>query len=251
MGSKLLIFLTIISVKAFGQELLLLDRFNGNKIVNDSTLTVWSSDPGTIYLTQYLNLENRTDKPLAVFMRKTINYLNDSTSDYFCFGISCWPDASVTNIADSILPGRRDSTFASHVVHVRRFDLELLPPGKSSITYTFFDSTTFEQTIKSQITIIYHLSSLGNQEYMRRSVELYPNPALGNLFISLNSLQQEKINIVISDITGQTVKMQSHYIPIGRSRIEINTSMFDSGVYLATIEFSDGNLSCKKLIICN
>jgi hypothetical protein len=251
MRLKLLIILTILSVKVFGQGILLLDRYNGNKIVNDSILTVWSSDPATIVLTQYLYLENRTDTTLAVFLRKSVNYMNDSTSDYFCFGISCWPDAQVTNIADSILPGKRDSTFASHVVHVRRFDLPLLPPGKSSVTYTFFDSTSLEQPVVAQVTIIYHLSSLGIHESLQKTVDVFPNPAKESVSLSFNLFRREKIKIVLTDITGQILKIESHYMPIGQSRIEMNTSMLNSGVYLAKIQFDDATMISKKLIICN
>lgn len=250
---RIILFITLIilSVKLQGQGILILDRFDGNKIVNDSTLTVWSSDPETIYLTQYLTFKNNTDKPLAVYLRKTHNYMNDSTSDYFCFGISCWPDAQVTNIADSILPGKLDSTFASHVVHVRRFDLALLPPGKSSITYTFFDSTSFEEPIKSSVTIIYHLSSLQINEQSERNFNLFPNPADESVFLSFNLFQSENIQILIADITGKLVKRESHYISTGATRLKLNTSKLQYGVYSVRVQFSNGSVISKKLIICN
>ena len=37
---------------AVGQQLLLLDRFNGNKVVNDSTITAFSSEVGIPELMQ-------------------------------------------------------------------------------------------------------------------------------------------------------------------------------------------------------
>jgi hypothetical protein len=147
-----IILLSICSVNA--QQLLLMDRFNGNKIVNDSTITVFSSDFNITDLTQYFTIKNNMDRPLAVFLRKTINVMNDSTSDYFCFGIKCWPDSDTTDIADTIKPGAEDYNFASHVTHVRRFDMPqpLLPPGLSSITYTIFDNTTFPQPVEASVT---------------------------------------------------------------------------------------------------
>lgn len=186
MKKRLLIICILLSTYvAYSQQLQLMDRFNGNITVNDSVITLFDSDPATIFLTKYLTLKNNTDKPLAVFLKKTVNYMNDSTSDYFCFGISCWPNSQITDIADTIQPGAKDSTFASHVTHIRRFELPLLPPGKSSITYTFFDSTTFNQTVYATVTIIYHLSGLGLHENFVDNLNVYPNPAKDEVNIVL------------------------------------------------------------------
>ncbi|MGE5382280.1 MAG: T9SS type A sorting domain-containing protein [Omnitrophica WOR_2 bacterium] len=193
----LIICILLYTYVAYSQQLQLMDRFNGNTLVNDSTITIYDSDPATIVLTKYLTLKNTTDKPLAVFLKKTVNFMNDSTSDYFCFGISCWPNAQITDIADSIQPGAKDSTFASHVTHIRRFELPLLPPGKSSVTYTFFDSTTFNQPVHATVTIIYHLSGLGLEENFIDALKVYPNPA------------NDLLNIVLPDSQGMN---SSNYI---------------------------------------
>jgi hypothetical protein len=187
MKIRLLVILQLLFVFAVNaQQLLLLDRFNGNKIVNDSTITVFSSDFNLFDLTQYFTMVNNTDKPLAVFLRKTVNYYADSTSDYYCFGIRCWPGDDSTNWADTIPPGGEDYTFASHVTHVRRFDIPqpLLPPGLSSITYTVYDKTTFPEPVEATVTVIYHLGGLGMEEEGKRgsgdagnAIKVFPNPA--------------------------------------------------------------------------
>jgi hypothetical protein len=181
-----MIVLVITSYTAFAQQLLILDRFNGNKIVNDSVLTVYSSDPATIELTKYFTIKNNTDKPLALFLRKAINSINDSTIDYFCFGIKCWPDTYITDIADSIQPGAFDSTFASHVVHYRRFENPPLPSGQSTITYTIFDNTTFPEPVRAKVTVVYHLSSLGIEENNEKVIGLWPNPASQSITLRIN-----------------------------------------------------------------
>jgi len=159
------------------QQLLLLDRFNGKKIINDSTVTVFSSDFELPELTQYYVLKNNTDRTLNLFLRKTVNILNDSTTDYFCFGAQCWPGYDSTDIPLTIAAGASDSTFASHVCHVRRFDRPPLVPGLSSITYTIYDRYAFPQPVEATVTVIYHLGGLGVEEEWNTAASVYPNPA--------------------------------------------------------------------------
>jgi hypothetical protein len=92
MKAKLLTAAILLSAFCMNaQQLMLIDRFNGNKIVNDSTITVFSSDIIIFDLTQYFTMKNNTDQTLSVNLRKSINQMNDRTSDYFCFSVKCWP----------------------------------------------------------------------------------------------------------------------------------------------------------------
>lgn len=233
------LLLSMFSVNA--QQLLLMDRFNGNKIVNDSTITVFSSDFNINYLTQYFTIKNNTDRPLAVFLRKTVNMMNDSTSDYFCFGIKCWPDSDTTDIADSIQPGAEDYNFASHVTHVRRFDLPqpLLPPGLSSITYTIFDNTTFLQPVEASVTVIYHLSGLGieeeetrrqgDKEIGRTEAVVYPNPSSEWLTIETGEIRPGNYTLIIYNSLGILVHKSNLHIQ--ESKLTIPVSQLLSGFY--------------------
>lgn len=186
MRIRILLTFFIVSYSAvWAQPLLLLDRFNENKVVNDSTIYVFSSDFNIHDLTQYFTMKNTTDETLAVYLRKSINFIADSTTDYYCFGIRCWPGDDSTNVADSIPPGGEDYTFASHVTHKRRFDLPqpLLPPGYSSITYTVYDKTTLPEPVEASVTVVYHLGGVGFDDTAtkrwgdRENVAVYPNPA--------------------------------------------------------------------------
>jgi len=188
------------------QEILLLDRFNGYGVVNDSTVTVFSSDPGIVDLTQYLTIENTTDDTLALYLRKSINYIADSTIDYYCFGVQCWPGVGLTWIPDSIMPGARDSTFASHVVHFRRFESPPLPYGISSITYTIFDSTTYNYTVEATIHVIYNHSVTGVKTEVLPSVAVWPNPASEHINIDLGETVSRSINVMILSSKGALVK---------------------------------------------
>ncbi|MBK7028376.1 MAG: hypothetical protein IPH45_03840 [Bacteroidales bacterium] len=100
-----------------GQELLLLDVNDGNRVVNDGVITVTTTDLTTLELSAHLKIVNQTDKALAVFMKKIIHYQVDSTSNYFCLNPKCWPNSDSTNIADSIPAGATDSSFVTHYDH--------------------------------------------------------------------------------------------------------------------------------------
>jgi len=73
------------SGELFAQRLIIMDRANNNKIVNDSTITIYSADPSINELTALFVFKNNSDVPLSVFLRKQINQISDSTTDYFCF----------------------------------------------------------------------------------------------------------------------------------------------------------------------
>lgn len=211
MARNLLTLIIIFSsLAASAQKLLLMDRFNGNKVVNDSTITVFSTDPSIIDLTIYFTMKNNSDRPLALFLRKQVNYIADSTIDYFCFGISCWPETDTTNIADTVQPGAEDITFASHVVHFRRFELPPLPAGKTSITYTVYD-TTASDPVEASVTVIYHLSGVGINEAGDQTIKVYPNPATDYLRIPLEERQAALYTINLFDSKGMLVSQQRVY----------------------------------------
>jgi len=194
----------------FAQKLVIMDRGNNNKIVNDSTITIYSSDPSITNLTAFFTIKNNTNVPLSVFLRKTVNQQNDSTTDYFCFYTKCWRDTDTTNIADTIPAGGEDYNFASHVTHVRSFDYpELtLPPGVTSITYTIFDHTSLPEPVEASVTVIYQLSPLGNNEPKTLTTAVYPNPATDFIRVKTGPQMQGKLKAALYNSQGALVRSE-------------------------------------------
>lgn len=221
----------------YAQQLLLLDRMNGNKIVNDSTITVSSADPEIIDLTMYFTMKNNTDQVLSLNLRKTVNVMADSTIDYFCFGIKCWPETDTTNYPDTLLPGAEDYTFASHVVHYRRFEMPPLPFGTSSITYTIYDDTSFPEPVEASVTVIYqHQSGLGLDDKENREASVYPNPAKGEIHIIAREDFMGKMNVNIFNSYGKLVKGLSVFADDGRITIPVDG--LQAGIYFGRMENS-------------
>lgn len=231
---KILLSLIIgfLTLTVSAQKLLLMDRFNGNKIVNDSTVMVYSTDPDIIDLTIYFTMKNNTERPLALFLRKQINYIADSTIDYFCFGVSCWPETDTTNIADTVQPGAEDLTFASHVVHFRRFELPPLPAGRSSITYTIYD-TTATDPVEASVTVIYLLSGVGVEERKAEHVIVYPNPAVDFIRIPVNETRLSNYLINIYTASGLLIKQE--VVKADNGFIEYHCSGLPAGYYFGKL----------------
>lgn len=250
---KVMLLAAVLMLSAFAlnaQQLLLLDRFNGNKVVNDSTITVFSSEADIHDITQYFTMKNNTDMKLAVFLRKSINIIADSTSDYYCFGIRCWPGDDSTNIADTIPPGGEDYTFASHVTHIRRFDLPqpILPLGLSSITYTVYDKTTFPEPVEASVTVIYHHSGLGleeegtwrqgDSETGRREAAVYPNPASEKLTIESGEIMPGNYTLMIYSSLGMLV--QKSHLQVHANQLTIPVFILPEGFYFGRIVQEQG-----------
>jgi len=222
-------------VGIYAQQLLLLDRLNGNRIVNDSTVTVSSADPEIVDLTMYFTMKNNTDQVLSLNLRKSVNMIADSTIDYFCFGIKCWPETDTTNYPDTIQPGAEDYTFASHVVHYRRFEMPPLPFGKSSITYTIYDDTSFPEPVEASVTVIYqHQSGVGMEQKEQREAVVYPNPATGKIHIMTMEDFKGIMNVNIYNSSGNLVKANSIYAEDGRTTIPVDE--LQAGSYFGRIE---------------
>lgn len=238
MTGKILSLLLVLSTFfANAQKLLLMDRFNGNKVVNDSTLTVYSTDPEIVDLTIYFTMKNNTDHPLALFLRKHINYIADSTIDYFCFGVSCWPDTDTTNIADTVKPGAEDMTFASHVVHFRRFESPPLPAGKSSITYTIYD-TTATDPVQASVTVIYHLSGVGIEENNVHTAMVYPNPVINEIRIPIDDKVTKVYNLKLYNTSGIMVKQDM--VTINNGLLTYPISGLGNGYYFGKLITGNG-----------
>jgi hypothetical protein len=219
----------------YAQQLILMDRLNGNKIVNDSTVIISSADPEIIDLTAYFTMKNNTDQLLSLNLRKTINMMADSTIDYFCFGIKCWPETDTTNYPDTLQPGAEDYTFASHVVHYRRFEMPPLPFGESSITYTIYDDTSFPEPVEASVTVIYrHQSGVGLEDKETREARVYPNPAKGEIHVIARENFTGKVNVNIYNGSGYLVKATSLSAEDGRITIPVDA--LQSGSYFGRVE---------------
>ena len=87
-----------------------------------------------------------------------------------------------------------------------------------------------------------------NVDYSDQIV-LFPNPSTGIVSLGVNSDSFEGIlTMHVADIAGRTVINEQYEVSSGKM-IELNASLFTSGVYFVTIQGKDGAKAVKKLII--
>lgn len=81
-----------------------------------------------------------------------------------------------------------------------------------------------------------------NQEYLRQTFNIYPNPAKNICNISFSLESEQQITITISDIKGNVVNkvFDDKKLNAGEHLFEYNISNFPAGVYLFTISSKDG-----------
>lgn len=250
--SRLLLFLliTIITTTTTlrSQDLLLIDRGEEDRIVNDSVITVYSTDTSIIDLTKYFIMVNNTDSTLSLFLRKKVHTVADSTIDYFCFGPRCWPETDTTDIPAILEPGVENNTFASHVVHERRFEMPPLPPGLTSITYTIFDNTTFSEPVEAKVTVNYHLSPVSIFENKRNAISVFPNPAKDKIFINPDELISEPSRIILTNINGEVVIDKIINPDNGIFQLQLE-SIETNGIFFGRILNKKHNPSFFKILI--
>jgi hypothetical protein len=77
-------------------------------------------------------------------------------------------------------------------------------------------------------------------------VELYPNPAGNNFFISIKELEAQEINLEISNSHGQLISVKNILLTNGLINVD---SKWPSGMYLVKIKNSKNEEVVKKLIV--
>ena len=67
------------------------------------------------------------------------------------------------------------------------------------------------------------------------SLQLFPNPATGQVTLVPNLLQEQWVNVSISDITGQVITTKRVFMAAGKSEYAIDVSLFASGMYIVNL----------------
>jgi hypothetical protein len=82
---------------------------------------------------------------------------------------------------------------------------------------------------------------------LTKQITVYPNPATDQLYIDLNRLDYNEVNITLMSALGQT--MINTLSTKGNNLIELNTSNFAPGIYYLNMSVDHVNRVTKKVII--
>jgi hypothetical protein len=84
-------------------------------------------------------------------------------------------------------------------------------------------------------------------------VQIYPNPATGELQIKMSDIRYSISDIVIYDMMGKIQKTDNRKSEIGKSeigksKIILDVSDFSAGIYIVQIKTDTGNIIAKKFV---
>ncbi|MFT7299025.1 MAG: hypothetical protein ACI9WO_001847 [Sphingobacteriales bacterium] len=78
--------------------------------------------------------------------------------------------------------------------------------------------------------------------------QLYPNPVSFNATISMNVETAFEGTIIVTDLTGLQVQVLPFNVSTGDSKVSIETSTLTNGVYLLSINSSNGVIAASKFV---
>ncbi|MEN8223971.1 MAG: endonuclease [Bacteroidota bacterium] len=92
-------------------------------------------------------------------------------------------------------------------------------------------------------------SYLGIEEFLLDGkVEIYPNPASGNVTISFVSNEEFELNIIFADVSGKQLINEEYFAKQGVNALSYDLSGLDQGVYLVSLRGEKGMLNYRLIV---
>ena len=111
------------------------------------------------------------------------------------------------------------------------------------INYYRLKQTDFDGTVKYASNVV----ALKNEREI--DYTLYPNPVNNQLIIYADLMDQENINISITDISGRKVMEQKQFIIGGGNSVSIDASQFSEGVYFVLLKRENSTIVSQKKFV--
>jgi len=77
---------------------------------------------------------------------------------------------------------------------------------------------------------------------------MFPNPATTVVNMMLSSPVKDKVQMVILDVNGRIVKVQSLNVESGSNTLPVNVAALAGGTYMVKLISSTGDVSTGKLV---
>ncbi len=81
-------------------------------------------------------------------------------------------------------------------------------------------------------------------------LNVFPNPATDNVFVSVNLAKASKVNVQLFDVMGRLVnELPAQSMDAGQNKVEMNTANLAEGVYSIRIQTETGSVTKQLSII--
>lgn len=215
----------------------------GNKI-NNGVIKITSTNPLVDVITGHIWLKNTTTTLMPkVYVHRTINQEVSGTENYFCFGKNCY--GSGTDQSPN------PDTIQIGGVLNKSFYGDYSPyghAGMTSVTYEFFDSTTFGKRVSAKTTVEFKLSAAGISDDKLLLKGPNPNPSSQYATFEYNLPAGYSVaHLIIRNMLG--VEVDNITLDNRSGKKAINVSNYSSGIYFYTFIVDNKIVQSKKMIV--
>jgi hypothetical protein len=253
--SSILLFVTLLSARPvildeFSQSILnvtatdTLELYDnaGNKI-NNGTIYVTITDPLVDPISCNIWIKNTTTTDLVnAYVHRTVNSEVPGTMNSFCFGVMCYgPGADESIIPTVLQAGVVDQSFIGDYYAGGL-------TGTTSVTYEFFDNTTFPHPVKARATVNYRLSFVGVSDNKLVFKGPFPNPSSQNATFEYSlPAGSEHAQIIIRNILG--IEVENCMLGNQTGKKVIDVSNYAAGIYFYTLTVDGKVLQSRKMTV--
>ncbi len=243
---KLLLSLIIMVFAAQLSAQSLTFKYEGEPIEPGTTIDIISDINAMLQIVCDIDVTNTTDNEMTITMEMndTVNGTRVGTND-FCWGM-CYMAGVFT--ADYTIPANETYTFNGHAVF-HNGDWAALPVGTTiTIEYTFFDARNPEEKYSFKVNSTYNPESVADFNNVNVFSNAYPNPANSTISFDYNMpFDVNSASIAIYNMMGQEVVKQN--LNIGDSRVNINVSDLNEGVYFYSLIVNNETVKTNKFVV--
>jgi hypothetical protein len=197
-------------------------------VVNSPNPTIVVGSADADELATDIDIMNISSEQKSVKVRRTILISIDSTSNYFCFGPSCYTSIVSVSSNPRTINGNStvDTTFSSH----------FKPNGQSGVSeiqYTFYDVDNPQDS--ANVVVRYEIAPLGISKISTiASLNAFPNPADDKVTLSFTrSSLNENATIELYNMLG--AKVYSQKVDGTDGTISISTENLKAGLYFYSL----------------
>lgn len=242
---KILLFLSFVVAivfAGFSQGLELKDK-NGNDITNLS-LTVHGSPSASVIKAEVF-LHNAMAETVEVWAKKIEEEIIPNTFNTFCWGNHCYTNTVFESEGGLSLDAETTSSSTD-------FYGEYYPEGNSGTTvivYEFFSRNASFETVSVTVSYVAEATSVSVPRLNQTRIsDPRPNPARDfTLFDYHLPPDIRSARIVVRNLTGSSV-LEVPIDPAG-SRLRLETSNLNNGIYLYSFVVNDQVILTKKLVV--
>jgi hypothetical protein len=159
------------------------------------------------------------------------------------------PDTMCINGGNKTLTGNPGGgTFTGSGMTLNIFSPSSLSSGNYTITYSYTDTNGCSN---AQSHTIFVSPCSGIEELyggVNNDMYLYPNPAVNEITVSFISTKNESYSILLNDIIGRKIKIETANTVIGINNINLSLDGISKGVYMVTLKKGNGILN-RRIVI--